>query len=69
MEEALFSGVPKLSMTYEEAEQSCGISVRTLQELVSRGKLPVSYAGGRRPVILTETLHQFLKEGEILKNQ
>jgi len=58
----------KLAYTYPEASAATGISRRKIEELVSLGKLPVSYAAGTRPVILADSLYHFLKGGEVVKN-
>lgn len=58
----------KLAYTYTEAEAATGLSVRTLERLISTGQLAASYAAGRKPVILVDTLYTFLKAGEVVKN-
>jgi excisionase family DNA binding protein len=58
----------KLAYTYADAAPATGVSVRTFERLVSTGALPASYAAGRKPVILADTLYAFLKAGEVVKN-
>ena len=59
--------VPKLALNYKEAALATGLSEITIRKMVSQGRIKVSYAGGR-PVILTETLYQCLKEKEVFRN-
>lgn len=59
--------VPKLALNYKEAALATGLSQKTIRKMVSEGRVKVSYAGGR-PVILTESLYQCLKEKEVYRN-
>ncbi|MFK0042057.1 helix-turn-helix domain-containing protein [Paenarthrobacter sp. NPDC090517] len=49
----------KLAYTYQEAANSVGVSVRTLQRLVERGELAVKYIGSK-PVIRASELDAWL---------
>ncbi len=60
--------VPKLALNYNEAAQASGLSVKTIRKMASEGRIKVSYAGGR-PVILTSTLYQLLKDHEVYRNK
>lgn len=50
----------KLAYTYQEAANSVGVSVRTLQRLVERGDLAVKYIGSK-PVIRASELDAWLE--------
>ena len=60
--------VPKIMLTYKEAAQSTGLSVATLENLVSRGKLPVVKVGASAR-FRVEDLRKFAEENLVLKNQ
>ena len=60
--------VPKIMLTYKEAAQSTGLSVATLENLVSRGKLPVVKIGTSAR-FRVEDLREFAEKNLVLKNQ
>ncbi|MET4618730.1 hypothetical protein ABIE18_000153 [Arthrobacter sp. 2762] len=53
--------IPKLALTWEEAAEACGYSVRTLKDQVSRGNLLARYAN-TKGVIRVEDLAQWLDD-------
>lgn len=53
--------VPKLALTFEEAAEACGYSVRTLMHQVAAGSLLARYANSKG-VIRVEDLAQWLDE-------
>jgi excisionase family DNA binding protein len=50
----------KRAYTYQEAANSVGVSVRTLQRLVERGDIAVKYIGSK-PVIRASELDAWLE--------
>ena len=53
--------VPKLSLTISEAAESLGLSVRTIEQLVRMGQLPVVRVG-RRVLIPVKALSAWLDQ-------
>lgn len=53
--------IPKLALTFEEATEACGYSVRTLRDQVVKGNLLARYANSKG-VIRVEDLAQWLDE-------
>ncbi|WP_416403461.1 hypothetical protein [Arthrobacter sp. LFS091] len=53
--------IPKLALTFEEAAEACGYSVRTLKYEVAAGKLMARYANSKG-VIRVEDLAQWLDD-------
>ncbi|MGY4544503.1 putative DNA-binding transcriptional regulator AlpA [Arthrobacter sp. UYNi723] len=53
--------IPKLALTFEEAAEACGYSVRTLKDQVARGNLLARYAN-TKGVIRVEDLAQWLDD-------
>ena len=53
--------VPKLALTWDEAAEACGYSVRTLKEQVAKGNLLARYANSKG-VIRVEDLAQWLDD-------
>lgn len=53
--------VPKLALTWEEAAEACGYSVRTPKDQVARGNLLARYANSKG-VIRVEDLAQWLDD-------
>lgn len=51
--------IPKLALTFEEAAEACGYSVRTLKYQVAQGNLMARYANSKG-VIRVEDLAQWL---------
>jgi excisionase family DNA binding protein len=60
--------IPKILLTYQEASQSTGLSVATLESLVSQGKLPVVKIGKSARFRL-EDLRSFAEKHLVRKNQ
>ena len=60
--------IPKLMLTYKEASQCTGLSVATLESLVSQGKLPVVKIGKSARFRL-EDLRKFAEQNLVRKNQ
>ena len=62
--------VAKMGMTIEEAAEVSGIGRNTMRQLVEWGKLPVLKVG-RKTIIRTDTLEQFLaaNQGRDLRRQ
>ena len=60
--------IPKLLLTYKEAAQCTGLSVATLESLVSQGQLPVVKIGKSARFRL-EDLREFAKRHLVRKNQ
>jgi excisionase family DNA binding protein len=52
---------PRLTWSVTEAAMACGISERTLRELIARGEFPVVRIG-RRVVIVRSQLEEWLNE-------
>jgi excisionase family DNA binding protein len=52
----------KLSMTLKQAREATGLSVRTLYNLISAGKLQ-SVRVGRRRLILAKSLEELIAKG------
>ncbi|MFE4078538.1 helix-turn-helix domain-containing protein [Paenarthrobacter sp. YIM B13468] len=50
----------KLAFTYQEAADSVGVSVRSLQRIVERGEMAVKYIGSK-PVIPAAELAAWLE--------
>ncbi len=53
--------IPKLALTFEEAAEACGYSVRILKDEVARGNLLARYANSKG-VIRVEDLAQWLDD-------
>lgn len=53
--------VPKLPLTFEEAAEACGYSIRTLKYLVAAGNLVARYANSKG-VIRVEDLAEWFHE-------
>ena len=60
--------IPKVMLTYPEAAQCTGLSVATLESLVSQGKLPVVKIGTSARFRI-EDLRDFAQRHLIRKNQ
>lgn len=60
--------IPKLLLTYKEAAQCTGLSVATLESLVSQGRLPVVKIGKSARFRL-EDLRHFAEQNLVRKNQ
>lgn len=60
--------IPKLMLTYKEASQCTGLSVATLESLVSQGKIPVVKIGKSARFRL-EDLRKFAEQNLVRKNQ
>lgn len=53
--------IPKLALTFEQAAEACGYSVRTLQYQIAVGNLMARYASSKG-VIRVEDLAQWLDD-------
>lgn len=53
--------IPKLALTFDEAAEACGYSVRTLKDQAARGHLAARYANSKG-VIRVEDLAQWLDD-------
>lgn len=60
--------IPKLMLTYREASQCTGLSIATLESLVSQGKIPVVKIGKSARFRL-EDLRRFAEQNLVRKNQ
>jgi len=60
--------IPKILLTYREAAQCTGLSVASLESLVSQGKLPVVKIG-KSARFRMEDLRKFAEQHLIRKNQ
>lgn len=60
--------IPKLLLTYKEASQCTGLSIATLESLVSQGKIPVVKIGKSARFRL-EDLRKFAEQNLVRKNQ
>ena len=60
--------IPKVLLTYREAGQCTGLSVATLESLVSQGKLPIVKIGKSARFRL-EDLREFAQQNLVRKNQ
>ena len=60
--------IPKIMLTYKDAAQCTGLSVATLESLVSQGKLPIVKIGKSARFRL-EDLRTFAEQNLIKKNQ
>ena len=60
--------IPKLMLTYREASQCTGLSIATLESLVSQGKIPVVKIGKSARFRL-EDLRKFAEQNLVRKNQ
>ena len=60
--------IPKIMLTYKETAQSTGLSVATLESLVSQGRLPVVKIGKSARFRL-EDLRSFAEQSVVRKNQ
>ena len=60
--------IPKVLLTYREAAQCTGLSVATLESLVSQGKIPVVKIGKSARFRL-EDLREFAQQNLVRKNQ
>ena len=60
--------IPKLLLTYKEASQCTGLSVATLESLVSQGQVPVVKIGKSARFRL-EDLRKFAEQNLVRKNQ
>lgn len=60
--------IPKLMLTYKETSQCTGLSVATLESLVSQGKIPVVKIGKSARFRL-EDLRKFAEQNLVRKNQ
>jgi len=60
--------IPKVLLTYQEAAQCTGLSVATLESLVSQGKLPVVKIGKSARFRL-EDLRAFAQQNLVRKNR
>ena len=60
--------IPKLLLTYKEVAQCTGLSVASLESMVSQGKLPVVKIGKSARFRL-EDLRNFAEQHLIRKNQ
>ena len=60
--------IPKILLTYREAAQCTGLSVATIESLVSQGKLPVVKIGKSARFRL-EDLRKFAEQNLIRKNR
>ena len=60
--------IPKILLTYKEVAQCTGLSVATLESLVSQGRLPVVKIGKSVRFRLMD-LREFAEQNLIRKNQ
>ncbi len=60
--------IPKLLLTYKEAAQCTGLSIATLESLVSQGRVPVVKIGKSARFRL-EDLRKFAEQNLVRKNQ
>lgn len=60
--------IPKLMLTYKEASQCTGLSIATLESLVSQGRIPVVKIGKSARFRL-EDLRKFAEQNLVRKNQ
>ena len=60
--------IPKLLLTYKEAAQCTGLSVATLESLVSQGKLPIVKIGKSARFRVAD-LREFAEKNLIRKNR